>query len=294
MYLIIGGTGYLGSYCIKNILEYTDNSIVATYNNTKPHLENKRIHWIKLDISDFKQIDNFCEKFSKEKFKVIYLSAYHRPDKAEENPQIAWHINVACLDYFLNSFKNNIDILYYSSTSYVYGKGIENYVFTEEDKCLPIETYGRTKLLAEQLILLYGFNVARYSLLIGPSIIERKHFFDIIVDSLINNEKIEMFTDFYRTITSFNQAAYYTIQLCEKYPDKKRNIINICTDEHLSKYDLAIKIYEKFNLKNKENIVPISIEGKNSILKTKRAKYNLVDNKKLKELLKIKHINWEF
>ena len=180
-YLIIGASGYLGSYFLKNILEKTDSNIIATH-NSKPSILNGSIKWFELDVADFVAVNDFCNELKKtdKKLKAVYLSAYHHPDKVEENPKIAWDINVASLDNFLSKAKSNIESLYYASTDSVYGESIDNHIFSESDLYNPVNRYGRTKAAAEQIVLMHGFSVVRYSLLMGPSIISKRHFFDVI------------------------------------------------------------------------------------------------------------------
>jgi dTDP-4-dehydrorhamnose reductase len=96
-----------------------------------------------------------------------------------------------------------------------------------------------------------------------------------------------MFKDSYRSTISFNQAAFYTILLIEKYKEKFLGAINVCGDEHLSKYNVALKIAEKFSF-NKKLVIPVSI--KNSDFNKNRAASTLLNNTKLKTLLNINSI----
>jgi len=292
MYLIIGATGYLGSYLITNVLSNTKANIIATYNSNFPNKTDDRIKWEKLNLEDFNSIDIFFNNIKgHSNLKVIFLSSYHHPDKVEENPKLAWHVNVGALDYFLNKSKNLISTLFYASSDSVYGESINNYVFNEKDLCSPLNTYGRTKFIAEQVVLLYNFNVIRYSFLIGPSIIKKEHFYDYILKTLKNNANIHMFSDSYRNPIDFNSAAYYTVNLCERYPNIKKEIINIAGDKSLSKYDVAMLIAKNNQLRTK-NIKKISITDKENIkfFQTKRAQSTLISNKKLKKLLNINTI----
>lgn len=294
MYLIVGGSGFLGAYVIKNILNTTQDKIIATYNSSLSDVRSDRVSWEKLDFESFDSIDCFVDKLSNvNDLKVVLLSAYHHPDKVEQNPQLAWHINIAALDYFLSKTKKLINTLVYSSTDSVYGESVNNHIFSEGDKASPVNTYGRTKAIAEQVILLYGFTVLRYSFLIGPSIITHKeHFYDHIFNVLKHNEDIKMFSDSYRSPIDFNSAAYYTVQLIEnELININSEIINIAGDYHLSKYDVAKIIAENHNF-NIDNIKKITINDSLGVgnFKTKRAGSTLIDNKKLKTLLGVDSI----
>ncbi|HBO49290.1 MAG TPA: hypothetical protein DD619_00610, partial [Alphaproteobacteria bacterium] len=51
MYLLIGGSGFLGRYLIKNILSETADSIIAT-DRAPQTSDNPRLRWEKCDICD--------------------------------------------------------------------------------------------------------------------------------------------------------------------------------------------------------------------------------------------------
>lgn len=294
MFVIVGASGYLGSYLIKNIIENTDKKVIATYNFSNQENQNSdRVKWVKLDISKSEDIDHFCknELLDNVNYKFVYLASFHHPDEVEKNPSKAWQINVAALDEFLSKAKSKIDSLYYSSTDSVYGESIDDYVFSESDDYNPVNTYGRTKAAAEQVVLMHGFSVIRYPLLMGPSIISKKHFYDVIAESLKNKKNIEMFADSYRSAISFNAASYFTILLLEKFY-KKRDIINIAGDLHLSKFDVAMGIAKKLNL-DSSFIKSASIADQSSF-GSKRAKSTLISNQKLKNILNLENILYDY
>jgi dTDP-4-dehydrorhamnose reductase len=125
----------------------------------------------------------------------------------------------------------------------------------------------------------------------GPSLTTKKHFFDIITESLKKRENIDMFSDSYRSVISFNLAAYFTTLLLEKYY-KKRDIINIAGDLHLSKFDMALGIAKKLSL-DSSFIKPTLIVNQNNF-GSKRAKSTLISNRKLKSILKLDQILYDY
>ena len=295
MFVIIGASGYLGSYLIKNIIDNSNDQIIATYNsvNNNGNKLSDRLSWVKLDILNPESVDSFYKTQLKEgvKYKFIYLASYHHPDKVEANPQKAWDVNVSSLDSFLNKAKCNISALYYASTDSVYGESVDNNVFVESDAYNPVNTYGRTKAIAEQIVLMHGFSVIRYSLLMGPSLISKKHFFDIIVESLQNKKDIDMFADSSRSVISFDMASYFTVLLLDKYY-KGRDIINITSDSHLTKFDMALRIAKKLNL-DEQFIKSTSIASRGDF-GSKRAQNTLISNEKLKNILKLDNITYDY
>ena len=292
MYVIVGGSGFLGRYLIKNILENTTDKIIATYSNEKPDFENERLIWQKVDIqlnTDLEQLNNLMSNDAK----VIFLAAYHHPDKVEQNQSLAWNINIIALANALNIL-SKAKVFYYASTDSVYGEGSETLKFKEEDPCNPVNLYGKHKTLAEQLVLTKGYNVIRYPFIIGSSLVEnKKHFFDNIIDDIKNEKIVEMFSDSYRSTLSFNQCADYLIEIIEKYGSCPEKTLNIASDFSMSKYDVAIKICDIFNL-DKKFVKPISIDDCKQIFTAKRATTAVLDNSKLRKILQLNRIELEF
>ena len=290
MFLIIGANGFLGSYLIKNILEQTNDNILATDLSFPEKNDNSRINWIKCDITNINNLQNIKNLTEKEDdLKVIFLAAYHKPDLVLQNPKIAWNVNVVALANFLY-IMDNIKIMYYPSTEVVYGQGIDGYKFKEDDKLNPANKYGELKTIAERMVNVAGFNVVRFPVLMGPSLApNKKHFYDEIIEKLQNGEKIEMFKDQFRSMIDFDTASKIVISLIKTPEAQQYKIVNIAGDEKLSKYELAIRIADKYGL-NKDNVIGISMDTDNKIFTAKRSKETILDNSLVKKILKLNEL----
>lgn len=291
MYAVIGGSGYLGRYCIKNILEETDEMVIATYSSNMPSFKNERLQWVKLDVCDEKAVMAFSKKIDSTS-KIIYLAAYHHPDLVAKNPELAYKINIIALSKVLEQFYK-AKCFYYSSTDSVYGEGNLNYKFKELDELHPVNQYGEQKVLAEKVCLRNDRNVIRYPFIFGPSLVEnKKHFYDKLLLELQSDNSIEMFSDSYRSTLSFQQCSSFLIKIIEQFGASKNKIINISSDDALSKYDVGILLAKKYAIPT-SLVKAISIESSSSVFGVKRAKTTLLDNSVLKNLLKIREIKFE-
>ena len=291
MYLIIGASGYLGRYCIKNVLENTNETVLATYSQQKPIFTHPRVEWRPLNVCDTTALKKVAESVD-ENTKIIYLAAFHHPDKVEEFPELAWDINIVALANAVNIF-HKAKCLYYASTDTVYGEGSKDRKFVETDSYAPVNLYGKHKALAEQICLTKGFNVVRFPFIFGTSLVEgRPHFFDNIKADLKAGKTVEMFSDSYRSTLSFNQCAYYLVALIEKFGACSEKIVNIAGDDVMSKFDAAIVLADKYGL-DKSLIKPVSVTQNTGIFKAKRATSGTLDNSKFKSLLGIKEIHLE-
>lgn len=250
MYLIIGGSGFLGSYIIQAILDMTSERIVATCRDISnvPDFDGHRVSWHVCDVTDYSQVERLNGKMVGQggRYKVVYLAAYHNPDLVEKNPRTGWDVNVTSLSFFLNCM-DGVETLFYPSSDSVYGDSKDGHVFREDDPLHPANTYGKQKAVAEALVMGYGYHAVRFPFLIGSSLLKnRKHFYDMIVEKVCSGEGIEMFADSYRSTLHFRQAAELLIQLMEKHGRECPSIVNICGDEGLSKYDVGRAIAGRF------------------------------------------------
>lgn len=99
---------------------------------------------------------------------------------------------------------------------------------------------------------------------------------------------MKMYEDSFRSSLSFDNAAFLLIQLIET--GNCPEIINICGDKDLSKYDVGRMIAEREHL-DVSKIIPVKFENFQDGFKTRRARSTLMDNHVLKEFLKLKMID---
>ena len=287
MYLIVGANGFLGSYIIKNILENTRESIVGAGLGISECISTERIKWIECDVTSSKSVDNLINNVDKQDLNIIYLAAFHKPDDVEKKPNLAWSINVTAL----SSFINKVDFaksFYYASTDSVYGNSFNGHHFKENDPLNPVNQYGHNKCAAEAIVVHKGRNVVRFPFLISPSLANKKHFYDEIVDTIKSGKTIEMYVDSFRSSLSFDNASLLLVSLIEK--GNNPSIVNICGDLDLSKFEVALRIAEIEKL-DKTKIVPVSISKIQANFITKRADSTLMDNGLLKQILGIESID---
>ena len=294
MYVVIGANGYIGSYVIKNILEKTTDNIIALGRHIELSFSSERIQCMRCDIT--KDVDLLCLKEKCDlltNIKVIYLASYHHPDDVKKNPQLAWEINIIALAKILNMIKN-VKCLFYISTEMVYGDGTLEYKFLENDELNPVNLYGKHKKIAEALVTGAGYNIVRFPFVIGPSLLpKKKHFYDIIVETLKAGKEIEMFEDSYKSALDFDTATDIIVRLAENYEDSMPSILNVAGDDILSKYEIACLIARKHGL-DTTLIKPIKMIQNTSIFKENRANCTLLNNSLLKEVLGLNEVKMKF
>ena len=286
IHVVVGGSGYLGNALLRE-LDIQDVAIIATYNTSYEVLNNEK--WIQLNVGNRESIDSFFEYIESDKEYIFYyLASIHHPDKVEQDWKLAWEVNITGLSYFLSKLPKNADFVY-SSTDNVYGESDYFNGFDEEASLKPVNEYGVQKSVAEKLVLSRGYKVARYCFLIGPSKIKKPHFYDFILDSCNSGKGVDLMSDSFRSVITFDLASHLTVQLMSEYWKIPLGIFNVSSDVVLSKYTLGLRIVDE-SLHHLLN--PISIKTQSFFI-SKRPENVTLNNDKIKKMLNLSRIDFD-
>ncbi len=119
-----------------------------------------------LDITDQEATSQFVRDVKPDA--IIHCAAYTAVDKAEDDKELCWNINVKGTETLATIAKELQSKFIYISTDYVYdGKG--ETPFIETDATSPVNYYGQTKLEGEQIVqqLLTDYFIVRISWVFG-------------------------------------------------------------------------------------------------------------------------------
>lgn len=290
MFIIIGASGFLGSHTVKTLLEQTDENILAVSRSGECAFSGGRIRCEKCDVRDYTAVKSLAKKYSGADARIIYLAACHNVDYVEQNPKEAATINIDALENFLNSF-GSFDTFMFSSSDTVYGEGSTDVLFTEGSPLEPVNIYGAQKAAAEQLVSSAGGVCLRLPFLAGRSLNPaRKHFSDTIAETVLGGRSIVLFTDAVRSVLDYSTASSLILKLFE-VKEGLPNVINVCGDEALSKYDIGRAFVQCIGVDSRL-IVP---EQTPDICgKAPRALYAAMDNSLLKSILSISEIHIDY
>lgn len=199
MAVLITGKGKLG----KELVKLFPNSLNPSRNE--------------MDITNKEQISNYLE--NKQLDIVIHTAALTSQINCENNPSLAWDVNVngtQNLIYHIKTTNPNCLFVFLSSPA-IFKCDIGNY--SELDVPHPINQYGLTKLVGELLT-----QSLKNHLIIRTNFVERNW----------NPEK--SFTDRFGTYLYSDTVALAIKELIEK---QKRGIIHVCGTKKISMFDLA-------------------------------------------------------
>ena len=152
--LVTGGAGYIGSHVVRQLGEAGYDVVV--YDNCSTGVAQSVLYG-ELIIGDLGDIDRLYQVFGKHQFSAVL----HFAASLVVPESVAYPLN-----YYANNTRNTLNLLrccsvmgvnqlIFSSTAAVYGEPQENPV-TELTPTLPINPYGRSKLMSEWMIQDYG------------------------------------------------------------------------------------------------------------------------------------------
>jgi dTDP-4-dehydrorhamnose reductase len=269
---LVIGNGFLGSHIITGF-QNKGFETIGTYFNSDDHKN------LKIDVRNLESLDELISKIKPDT--IVNCAANVQLDYLEKNSDIAFSINAqGAKNVAIIASKEKIRLIHISTDSVFDGKiGM----YQENDIPNPINVYGRSKLLGEQLVEensddyvivrtnFYGFN-------------ENGNF---LFNWMLNNlrEKIP-FIGFSDIIFNPLEITNLSDMIVEISNNKYNGILHLSSDKPISKYDFALKIATTFGLDQeyvKKGLVD-DIDG----LIAKRPKNTTLSNKKMKQLLNTK------
>jgi len=290
MLAVIGASGFLGSYLVREILETTEETVVAAARRTDCLPVHPRVIPLRCDVTDARNIAALADTMrGGGPCKVFWLAAYHNIDLVAQNPDTARAVNITALGSFLNSAAESISLLLFASTDCVYGEGSADVRFREGDPLEPVNLYGAQKAEAEALVNAHGGTAARLPFLFGPSLTAKKHFYDVLSENMKAGKKTDTFTDSLRSSLDYGSAAALLVRLAQSAETRSLpKAVNVCGDDDLSKYDLGLMLADKLGVP-REAVVPVT-SAAGGVFRERRALAALMDNGLLKSILGINKI----
>lgn len=154
MILIVGGAGYIGSHLNKEITKKGYKTIIFD-NLSCGHKES--VKWGTFEKGDLGNIDDIKNVFKKYDIKgVIHFAAFTYVGESVENPQKYYINNVTnTINLLQVMLEYNIKYFIFSSSCATYGNPIQIPI-SEDHPQNPINPYGRSKLMIEQILKDYS------------------------------------------------------------------------------------------------------------------------------------------
>jgi UDP-glucose 4-epimerase len=148
--LVTGGAGYIGSHAVAELLDKGEEVVIID-NLQQGH--RGAVLGGKLYVGDLRDGDFLNTVFGENKIEaVIHFAANSLVGESMKDPAKYYHNNVygtLCLLEKMNQY--GVKKIVFSSTAATYGEP-ENVPILENDRTLPTNTYGETKLAMEKMM----------------------------------------------------------------------------------------------------------------------------------------------
>ncbi len=148
--LVTGGAGYVGAHCCKALAAAGYRPVVF---DNFVHGQEQAVRWGPLERGDIADRERLDEVFAQHRpDAVMHFAAYIAVGESVVDPGKYYRNNVAgSLNLIEAAAANGIDKFVFSSTAAAYGLP-KNVPITEDEPNAPINPYGRSKLMIEQIL----------------------------------------------------------------------------------------------------------------------------------------------
>jgi len=152
--LVTGATGQIGSeLTIELRRRYDGDNVVAAGHSRKPSDKLRKSGPFKfLDVTDKESIERIIKKYG---IDTIYHLAATLSAVGEQNPQLAWNLNMGGLYNILEIARENKMRVFWPSSIAVFGQSAPRVNTPQETVLIPSTMYGVTKVAGELLCNYY-------------------------------------------------------------------------------------------------------------------------------------------
>ncbi|MDM1040974.1 MULTISPECIES: dTDP-4-dehydrorhamnose reductase [Empedobacter] len=269
--LVTGANGQLGQSIIEQSKNYKEIECFFVTRN-------------ELDITNEELINHYFEDKSFDI--VVNCAAYTAVDKAEDDQENAYLVNVKATEFLAKITKQKGIPFIHISTDYVFD-GTEAIPRLETDQTNPIGVYGQTKLDGENLAL---ENNPKTIILRTAWVYSRfgNNFVKTMLRLFNDKDSISVVADQIGSPTNAIDLADAILTIVSK-DDLTYGIFNYSNEGECSWFGFAQKIKEFSN--STIEINPVSTSAYPT--KAKRPAYSLLDKSKIKEVYQLNIPTWE-
>lgn len=279
--LVTGGAGYIGSHATVELLDIGYNVVVidSLENGNQDFIDN-RAKFYKGNVRDEKLMLRIFKENNI--FAVMHFAGYIKVEESVIFPEKYYENNIYTTLLLLKYMKKyDVRNIIFSSTAAVYGEIMTSTPVKEKDPTNPINPYGKSKLMAENIIIdfakAYNFNysIFRYFNVAGAhekyKIGQTKNgataLITLILKAIQEGEVLKVFGNDYNTIDGTGVRDYI-------------HVVDL-----VKAHILSLKLLEKnqsdiFNLGNGRGFSVLEIIKATEKITNKKVKYQIVDRRK--------------
>ncbi len=243
--LVTGGTGFIGTYLCKKLLEIGWKVNIIDLKKSNDKIINKNCKFLKIDLNKVKHTNKIFKNINT----IFHFAAI--PSIANKTKEEFLKYNLRSTVNLIKCAKENkIKNIIYSSSSVVYYGTKNLFPLREKDAGKTIDFYGLSKWLGEKTLMQekeMKIKILRPSVVIGPG---RLGIFEILFNRILNNQNIYLIgggQNYFQftNVHDFVDASIKCIKL------KKSMIFNVGSSDKVKTYDLLSHVCKKAKSKSK-------------------------------------------
>ncbi len=250
--LITGASGLLGSKLVELALDAGHN--VFSLYNEHPAKGNQPI---RVDLRDAEEVRSILANHAPDA--VIHTASITDVDFCERNPSLAMDVNGKATGIVASACRELNSFLVYVSTDYVFDGQTGRY--KEEDKPNPLNAYGQSKLLGEQMVSNLGMDhcTVRTSAMFGCGREHRPNMGTWLLDQLSTGQTVKVINGQYTSPTLSTHLAKMLLEVTER---RLTGIIHLAGANRMNRYEFAVRLAQEFKF-NTALVEPVAPDSAN-------------------------------
>jgi dTDP-4-dehydrorhamnose reductase len=236
--LVVGGSGLLGARVATACRD--EFRTFATYLDHRFDLQG--VEELALDVTDYQQVHAIIRALQPRA--VIMCGGIGDVEYCERDPEKAFSVNAEGTRNVAKSLGSTGKMVLVSS-NYVFDGGHDR-PYREDDTPSPLSTYGKSMLAAEQAVREYCPDsiVARMATLWGIDLVaKRPNFVTWVLDELLANRPVSLFTDQKVTPSYANQVSEVLLEMVN---NDLKGTYNVVSQGCMTRYEMGVKVAQFF------------------------------------------------
>lgn len=200
-------------------------------------------NFVKMDVTNKEQVEEVFQRVKPDV--VVHAATLTDVDKCELDKDLAWKINVDGTKNINRASELTESFLIYISTDYVFSG--EKGCYVESDAADPVNYYGLTKLIAEEIVgTRPQYLIARPSVIYGATPAAGKVNFALwIIETLRKGESVKIVTDQWNTPTLNTSFAEMTLEAINR---RLTGTYHLAGATRVTRFEFAREIADVFGL----------------------------------------------
>jgi dTDP-4-dehydrorhamnose reductase len=241
--LITGANGFLGQHLVVYLSEKGYDVAALGRNECRIPATEKKFTYYNIELTNTQDVHHILKQIAPSV--TIHTAAMSKPDECDMNRAACLENNVAITTCLAEAARNVNSRFIHLSTDFIFGEGGPH---AENDVPAPLNFYGETKLMAEQVLqtIIPGVVIVRPVFIYGK-VWEglRPSFLHWVKNNLEQGKTIKVVSDQLRTPTYAGDICKGIELIIKK---KSTGCFHLAGKDILSPYDMALTVANTLNM----------------------------------------------